>query len=49
MPNWCYTSYSVIQSNGSKDQVKKLYETMMELEKMPDPSLIENGFGSRWL
>lgn len=49
MPNWCYTSYSVIQSNGSKDQVKKLYETMMELEKMPDPGLIENGFGSRWL
>jgi len=49
MPNWSYTSYKVIQVNGGKDQVKKLYDTMIELEKMPDPGLVENGFGFRWL
>lgn len=46
MPNWCFTNYVV---EGPKEQLQKLYNTMTELEDMPAPGLIENGFGSSWL
>lgn len=46
MPNWCYSNYV---AEGPKEQLQKLYNTMTELEAMPAPGLIENGFGSSWL
>lgn len=46
MPNWCFSNYV---AEGPKEQLQKLYNTMTELEAMPAPGLIENGFGSSWL
>lgn len=46
MPNWCNTCW---KATGEHEQVEKLYTIMRELEKMPDPGLVENGFGSTWL
>lgn len=46
MPNWNTSCWKV---TGEHEQVEKLYAIMQELEKMPDPGLFENGFGSTWL
>lgn len=46
MPNWAYTQYHAV---GDKEQLKKLYSVMDELECMKAPGLYENGFGSTWL
>ena len=46
MPNWCYSQY---HATGDKEQLKKLYSIMDELECMKSPGLHENGFGSTWL
>ena len=44
MPNWCITGVRV---TGPKDEVKKLYNMMKNLEEM-DKSLLDNGFGTAW-
>ena len=46
MPNWAYSQYI---ATGDKEQLKKLYSIMSELEEMKAPGLHENGFGSTWL
>ena len=46
MPNWAYSQYI---ATGDKEQLKKLYSIMSELEEMKAPELHENGFGSTWL
>lgn len=46
MPNWAYSQYF---ATGDKEQLKKLYSIMSELEEMKAPGLHENGFGSTWL
>ena len=46
MPNWCFSQY---HATGDKEQIKKLYSIMDELECMKSPGLHENGFGSTWL
>lgn len=46
MPNWCYTSYV---AEGPKEQLQKLYDTMLSLAAMPPPGLLKNDFGSAWL
>lgn len=45
MPNWCYSMYKAV---GDKEQLRKLHDTMYELECMEE-SLHENGFGTTWL
>lgn len=46
MPNWCSTSYHAV---GDKKQLQRLYDAMAELEAMPSPGLLPNGFGSTWM
>lgn len=46
MPNWCNTMYV---AEGPKEQLQKLYDTMLSIAAMPSPGLLENGFGSSWL
>lgn len=46
MPNWAYSQYI---ATGDKEQLKKLYSIMSELEEMKAPGLHENCFGSTWL
>lgn len=45
MPNWCNTDYKIF---GDKEELDKLYDTVVELSKMKEPR-IENGFGILWL
>lgn len=45
MPNWATSCYKVM---GNHQEVERLYHTMRELESMPEPGLLENGFGSNW-
>lgn len=45
MPNWCFSSY--VATNDEK-AVCDLYEKMKSLEERKE-SLVENGFGKRWL
>ena len=45
MPNWCFSSYVV---TGEEKEVCDLYEKMKSLEEREE-SLVENGFGKRWL
>ncbi len=44
MANWCF---SKVRVNGSKEQVKELYQMMKNLEDMKEP-LVENGFGTSY-
>ena len=44
MPNWCFAGVRV---TGPKNEVRKLYHMMKNLEKMKEP-LVENGFGTAW-
>ena len=46
MPHWCNTLY---KATGSKENVDRLANTMVELGNMSRPGLVENGFGSSWL
>lgn len=46
MPNWCFTYYA---AEGPKEELQKLYDTMIRVAAMPHPGLIKNGFGSSWL
>lgn len=45
MPNWCYTTYTVV---GEEKEVEALFGLMEKLENMKK-SLVDNGFGSNWL
>lgn len=45
MPNWCFSSYV---ATGDEKEVCDLYEKMRSLEEREE-SLVENGFGKRWL
>lgn len=44
MPNWCFAG---VRITGPKDEVKKLYLIMKNLQEMKKP-LIDNGFGTSW-
>lgn len=46
MPNWCFTYYA---AEGSKEELQKLYDTMIRVAAMSPPGLIKNDFGSSWL
>ncbi len=46
MPNWCFCSYVV---TGDSKQVRKLYNTMTELQEMSGYGYTENGFGNTWM
>lgn len=46
MANLCNTVYKV---TGKAEHVERLANTMKELEAMPNPGLVNNGFGSTWL
>lgn len=45
MPNWCYTTYTVV---GEEKEVEALFGLMEKLEHMKEP-LVPNGFGPNWL
>lgn len=45
MPNWCYTTYTVV---GDEKEVEQLHGLMEKLENMKK-SLVDNGFGPNWL
>lgn len=38
MPNWCYTNYA---AEGPKEQLQKLYDTMVSLAAMPTRGLLD--------
>lgn len=45
MPNWCYTTYTVV---GEKKEIEALFGVMEKLEQMKEP-LVPNAFGPNWL
>lgn len=45
MPNWCYTTYTVV---GEEKEIEALFGVMEKLEHMKEP-LVPNGFGPNWL